>query len=56
MKGQKLPIDILARLETETARAELVEQFQLKDLNLPLQLATEDSKVSIYILAIQFVS
>ena len=59
MTGQKLPIAILARLghsitydainEIETAQAELVEQFQLKDLNLPLQPATEDSKVSIYI-------
>ena len=62
MTGQKLPIAILARLghsitydainETETAQAELVEQFQLKDLNLPLQPATEDSKVSIYIWAV----
>ena len=62
MTGQKLPIAILARLghsitydainEIETAQAELVEQFQLKDLNLPLQPATEDSKVSIYIWAV----
>ena len=62
MTGQKLPIAILARLghsityvainEIETAQAELVEQFQLKDLNLSLQPATEDSKVSIYIWAV----
>ena len=58
MTGQKLPIAILARLghsitydainEIETAQAELVEQFQLKDLSLPLQPATEDSKVIIF--------
>ena len=66
MTGQKLPIAILAKLghsitydainEIETAQAELVEQFQLKNLNLPLQPATEDSKVSIYIWAVSFVS
>lgn len=64
--GQMLETAILASLEHPvtynainviyTAQAEIVKQFQLKDLNLPLQQATEDSKVCIYIWAIWFVN